>query len=131
MPPLAFVVCLACSALLWLFVTLSREYTVTYDYKVQCKDLPSGKTKANVSSDATVRLTFTARGFAFLSPSYRDKNRVLDLSVKQLVRHKGDNLNSYQFTQSELTEYLRESNDWGEEFEGVESPHTLAIYLSK
>lgn len=131
MPPLAFVVCLAFSALLWFFVTLSREYTVTYDYKVTCTDLPAGKKKADVSSDATLRLTFTAKGFEFLSPTFRDGNRDIRLSVKELVKHKGENLNSYQFSQTEITDYLRSTNQWGEEFVGVEMERPMTIYLSK
>ena len=128
MPPLAFILCLAISALLWVFVTLSREYTVTYDYKVNCTDLPAGKNKADVSSD--LRLTFKAKGFALLNPAFRESNRLLNLSVEELVKHKGKNLNSYQFTQSELTDYLKESETFGEEFVKVEES-SLTIYLSK
>lgn len=130
-PSLAFIICLAISALMWCIVTLSRQYTVTYDYKVACIDLPAGKTKANVSSDATIRLTFKAKGFFFLNPDFSDKNRVVSISVKQLVKHKGENLNSYQFTQTEIAEYLRDSGAFSEELMGMESPNTLAIYLSK
>lgn len=130
---MAFVICLAISALLWVFVTLSREYTVTYDYKVTCVELPLGKSKADVSTgDASnsLRLTFKAKGFALLNPAFRESNRTVELSVKKLIKHKGENLHSYQFTQSELTDYLKEEGVFGEEFESVESP-TMTIYLSK
>lgn len=133
MPPLAFILCLAISAMLWVFVTLSREYTVTYDYKVNCIELPAGKNKANVSTgDAStdLRLTFKAKGFALLNPAFRESNRTIDLSVEQLVKHKGEKLNSYQFTQTELTDYLKESGIFGEEFVKVESP-SMTVYLSK
>lgn len=131
MPPVTFFICLAISVLLWIFVTLSREYSVSYDFKVACTDLPQGKSKANVSSDATLRLTFKAKGFAFLSPQYWKNNRTVNVPVEQLIAHKGDNLNSYQFTQAEITEFVREHGDFGEAFVGVEEPSTLTIYLSK
>lgn len=131
MPSLAFIICLGISALMWVIVTLSHQYTISYDFKVACVDLPSGKNKANVSSDATIRLTFKAKGFTFLNPDFRDRNRIVKISVQQLVKHKGENLNSYQFTQNEISEYLRDTEVFGEELVGMESPNSLTIYLSK
>jgi len=129
MPSLAFVLCLVISAMLWLFVSLAQEYTVNYDYKLSFTDMPPGKSKA-VSGPNTLRLTFKAKGFTLLSPSFWESNRTLRLSVKELVKFKGENLNSYQFTQTELTDYLKESGDFGEELVNVESP-TMTLYLSK
>lgn len=127
-PSLTFILCLAISAMLWLFVTLSREYTVTYDYRINCTDLPSGKSKADVSSD--IRLTFKAKGFSLLNPAYRESNRQINLSVKKLLKltYKDEKIGRYHFTQSELTDYLKDSDTFGEEFVGVESP-TISISL--
>lgn len=128
MPSLTFVICLAISAMLWVFVTLSREYTVTYDYSIHCIDLPSGKNKASVSSD--IRITFRAKGFALLNPAFRESNRQIDLSMKKLLKltYKDERIGRYHFTQSELTDYLKDSDTFGEEFVGVESP-TISISL--
>ena len=62
MPSLTFLVCVAITVLLWVFVTFSREYTVTYDYKVVCSDIPEGRTEA-VLSDSTFTLVFKSKGF--------------------------------------------------------------------
>ncbi|MBO4645644.1 MAG: hypothetical protein J5642_03930 [Bacteroidales bacterium] len=131
MPSLAFCICLLISAVSWFLVTLSQEYTLTYDFKATCTELPEGKKNAHLSSDATLRLTFKAKGFAFLNPRFMDSNRTLNLDVTTLIKHKGANLNSYQFTSNEITEYLHNQNELGVEFVTVESPSTITLYLEK
>lgn len=130
MPPLTFFICLVISALLWIFVSLSQEYTVTYDYKVTFEDFPQEKSKAVAAPD-TIRLTFKAKGFALLAPAYWESNRTLKLSVNKLVNYnKASNLDRYQFTQMELTDYLKEYGKLGEEFVCVESP-PMTLELSQ
>lgn len=123
MPSLTFVICLAVSALLWFLVALSKEYTVTYDYKVNYIDLPKGKHQ--VIAPTTIRLTLKAKGFALLNPKFRESNRKIDLSVTKLLdlTYKEESIGSWHFTQAELTDYLKETNEFGEEFVGVELPH--------
>lgn len=128
MPSLTFLVCVAITGLLWVFVTFSREYTVTYDYKVVCSDIPEGRTEA-VLSDSTFTLVFKSKGFTFLNPKFYKANRVLSLPVSKLLEHKGHNLYSYRFTKNEIKDYIKDSQIFDNYFIDIDSPNEITIYL--
>lgn len=122
-----FLICLIISTLLWLFVKLSREYTVSYEYHVTCCDVPSGKTIDQLS-DSTLILSFKGKGFGFLAPQFLNKNRSVDISIKQLYKTKGS-VETTQFTQNELTDYLKERGELSSSFVSVVEPSILFVYV--
>lgn len=126
-PTLAFVICLGISMLLWLFVKLSREYTVTYNYDVTCMDVPKGK-QVEQLSDSTLMLTFKGKGFVFLTPQFLARNRHIEFSIRQLYKTKGS-VETTQFTQNELTDYLKEYSDLSSSFLTVEEPAIWFVYI--
>lgn len=128
MPSSAFFVCLGIGILAWFFVTFSKEYTVSLDYHVHCTNLPAGKSAA-LLSDSTITLNFKSKGFTFLTPQFYKKNRNIDFSVSQLIQHKGHNLNSYQFSQNELQDYIRNNTEVGAYLLSIEYPDEMTIYL--
>lgn len=129
LPSLTFFICLGISALIWTFLTFSREYEVPMDYSLTCSDLPEGKTTATCS-DPSIVLTFKAKGFFYLQPCFQEKNRNIDLSLRKLTAHKGIGLNTYRFTKNELKDYIRDNGEVSEYFVDVESPYEITIYLA-
>lgn len=128
LPSLTFFICLGISALIWCVLTFSREYEVVLDYSVECINLPEGRTKATCS-DPTISLKFKAKGFIYLTPDFSQKNRNIDLDMKELSSHKGIGLNSYRFTKNELKDYIRESEYVNEYFTDVDAPYEITVYL--
>ena len=61
LPSLAFIVCLLISIACWLLVTLSKDYKMTYEYKLVCENLPEGR-KSVTASDTVISLTFNQKG---------------------------------------------------------------------
>ena len=57
LPSLAFIVCLLISIACWLLVTLSKDYKMTYEFKLVCDNLPEGR-KSVTASDTVLTLTF-------------------------------------------------------------------------
>lgn len=85
LPPLAFLVCLILSAIAWFFINFSIDQEHTLEYKVICSELPDGK-KSCTFSDTTLLLTFKTRGLDYLTPEYAEENRIVNLSVKELIK---------------------------------------------
>ena len=129
LPSLTFFICLGISALVWVFLTFSREYTVTMDYAITCSDLPEGKTTATCS-DPSLALTFKTKGFFYLQPRFQEKNRTINLDVRKLTVHKGLGLSTYRFTKNELKDYIRDIDGLNEYFVDVESPYEITVYLN-
>lgn len=130
MPSSAFFICLGIGILAWFFVTYSKEYDVSLDYRLTCVNLPE---KANdaLLSDSIITINFKAKGYSFLNPRFKKKNRIIELSVNQLLKHKGHNLNSYQITKSELKEYIRENSEISPYLADIERPELITIYIKK
>ena len=126
-PIVTFIICLIISALLWAIMSLSREYTVTYTYQVNCVDIPEGRI-LNQLSENTLSLTFKAKGFGLLNPCFMKKNRRINLSITKLYHHKGA-VETATFTQKELTDYLREFDDLAPSFIGVSAPGAITVYF--
>jgi hypothetical protein len=128
LPSGALLVCLLIAGLAWCIINFSNQYRVTLTYKVSCFDLPKGKQLAGMS-DSIFMLTFNTRGLNYLSSKFSDKNRVLPISIKELINTKGRNRNSYTFTPKELNNYLIDNNLIDPDFVGIENINSWTVEL--
>ncbi len=126
LPSLAFIVCLLISAACWLLVTFSKDYKVTYDYKLVCDNLPEGR-KSVTASDTILTLTFNQKGLRYLMKPYRDKEKVVTISVSDLIKPK-NKVSVYSFTNKEMCDFLSTHN-FGPELVSVSSPEVITFYL--
>ncbi len=126
LPSLAFIVCLLISIACWLLVTLSKEYKMTYDYKLVCENLPEGR-KSVTASDTVITLTFNQKGLRYLSKSFSQDEKVLTISMNDLIKPK-KKVTVYTFTNKELCDYLSTHN-FGSELVAVSSPEVITFYL--
>jgi hypothetical protein len=127
-PSVLFLVCLLIAGLGWCIINFSDQYRVTLTYRVNCYDIPNGKTLVGMS-DSMFTLTFNTRGLNYLSSKFSDANRVLPISLKKLVANKGRNRNSYTFTAKELNSYITENNLIDPDFIGVENINSWTVEL--
>ena len=126
LPSLAFVVCLLISVSFWILVTLSKEYKVSYDYKLVCENLPEGR-KSITASDTVITLTFNQKGVIYLTQPFRVKEKTVTVSVSDLIKPK-NKVTVYTFTNKELCDYLNTHN-FGSELVSVSSPEVITFYL--
>lgn len=126
LPSLAFMVCLIISAGTWMLVTFSKDYKVTYDYKLVCENLPEGRKSVTVS-DTVLSLTFNQKGLRYLMNPYRDKEKVVAVSVNDLIKPK-NKVSVYTFTSKEMCDFLSTHN-FGSELVSVTSPEVITFYL--
>ena len=126
LPPLAFIVCLLISIACWLLVTLSKEYKMTYDFKLVCDNLPEGR-KSVTMSDTVLQLTFNQKGLRYLLKPYSEKEKVVTVSVSDLIKPK-NKVSVYSFSNKEMCEFLVTHN-FGPELVSVSSPEVITFYL--
>ncbi len=126
LPSLAFVVCLLISIACWLLVTLSKDYKMTYEYKLVCDNLPEGR-KSVTASDTILTLTFNQKGLRYLMKPYSEKEKVVTISVNDLIKPK-HKVTVYSFTNKELCDFLVAHN-FGPELVAVSSPDIITFYL--
>jgi hypothetical protein len=126
LPSLAFIVCLLISIACWLLVTLSKDYKMTYEYKLVCDNLPEGR-KSVTMSDTVLQLTFNQKGLKYLTKPYSNKEKVVTVSVSDLIKPK-NKVTVYTFTNKELHEYLVTHN-FGPELVDVSAPEVITFYL--
>lgn len=126
LPSLAFVVCLLISIACWILVSFSKDYKMTYDYKLVCDNLPDGR-KSVTASDTILTLTFNQKGFSYLMKPFSDKEKVVTISISDLIKPK-NKVSVYTFTNKELYEYLATHN-FGPELVAVTSPEVITFYL--
>lgn len=126
LPSYAFLVCLAISVAGWLVVTFSKDYRVTQDYKIQCYNLPEGKKSVTVS-DSVITLTFNQKGLNYLMKPFSDKNKVLYISVADLIKTK-NKVTVYSFTNRDMRDFLSDHN-FGSELVTVEAPEVITFYV--
>jgi hypothetical protein len=125
LPPLAFLVCLVLSAIAWFFINFSRDQEHTLEYKLIYSELPEGK-KSCTFSDTTLLLTFNTRGLDYLTPEYAEENRIVNLSVKELVKNKNKR-SAYSFSNKELCSFLVDNGY--PDLISVEKPEVLTLYV--
>lgn len=126
LPSLAFFVCLLISIACWFLVTLSKEYKMTYEYKLVCDNLPEGR-KSVTASDTVLLLTFNQKGLRYLTKPFTEKEKVVTVSVSELIKPK-NKVTVYSFTNKEMCDFLVEHN-FGSELVAVSSPEVLTFYL--
>ena len=126
LPSLAFVVCLLISVACWVLVTLSKEYKVSYDYKLVCDNLPEGR-KSVTASDSVITLTFNQKGVLYLTKPFREKDKTVTVSVSDLIKPK-NKVTVYTFTNKEMCDYLSTHN-FSSELVAVSSPEVITFYL--
>ncbi|MDL2297256.1 hypothetical protein LJC68_03810 [Bacteroidales bacterium OttesenSCG-928-B11] len=126
-PSVTFIACLVIATVIWLFSTLSKEYTQTLEYRVSCYDLPANKQVATLS-DSILNLRFTTRGFNFMHPKYSDNKLEIGLSVTTLTQN-STKRNVYTLNRRTLTEYIKTQPGFDGAFDEVVSPESITIYL--
>lgn len=99
---------------------------MSYDYKLVCENLPEGR-KSVTSSDTIITLTFNQKGLHYMVKPFSDKEKVLTLSIKDLIKPK-NKVTVYTFTNKELCDYLSTHN-FGPELVAVSSPEVITFYL--
>ena len=109
-----------------MLVTFSKDYKVTYDYKLVCDNLPEGR-KSVTASDTILTLTFNQKGLRYLMKPYRDKEKVVTISVSDLIKPK-NKVSVYSFTNKEMCDFLSTHN-FGPELVSVSSPEVITFYL--
>ncbi len=125
LPPLAFLVCLLLSAIAWFFINFSIDQEHTLEYKLTCSSLPEGK-KTCTLSDTTLLLTFCTKGLNYLTPSFYEENRVVDLNVSELIKNKSKR-SAYSFSNKELRDFLQENVY--PDLKSVDKPEVLTLYV--
>ena len=126
LPSLAFLVCLAIAIAAWVVVTFSKDYRVTYNFKVQCYNLPEGKRTVTVS-DSVLSLTFNQKGLNYLRTPFNEKEKIVYVSVSDLIKPK-QKVSVYTFSNKEMRDFLVRHN-FGSELVAVESPEVVTFYL--
>jgi len=126
LPSLAFMVCLLISIACWILVTFSKDYKVTYEYKLVCDNLPEGR-KSVTASDTVLTLTFNQKGLRYLMKPYSDKEKVVTVSISDLIKPK-HKVTVYSFSNKEMCEYLSTHN-FGPELVAVSAPEVITFYL--
>lgn len=126
LPSLAFMVCLLVSISYWVVVTFSKDYKMTYEYKVVCDNLPEGRKSVTVS-DTVIELTFNQKGLRYLTKPFTKKDKEVTISVSDLIKPK-NRVSVYTFTNREMCDFLVEHN-FGPELVSVSSPEVITFYL--
>lgn len=123
---MAFIVCLLISIAGWLLVTLSKDYKMTYEYKLVCDNLPEGR-KSVTASDSVLTLTFNQKGVRYMMKPFSQKEKVVTVSISDLIKPK-NKVTVYSFTNKELCDFLV-ANNFGSELIAVSSPEVITFYL--
>lgn len=126
LPSLAFMVCLLVSVSYWVVITFSKDYKMTYEYKVVCDNLPEGRKSVTVS-DTVIELTFNQKGLRYLTKPFTKKDKEVTISVSDLIKPK-NKVSVYTFTNKEMCDFLVAHN-FGPELESVSSPEVITFYL--
>jgi hypothetical protein len=126
LPSLAFMVCLLVSISYWVVITFSKDYKMTYEYKVVCENLPEGRKSVTVS-DTVMELTFNQKGLRYLTKPFTNKDKEVTISVSDLIKPK-HKVSVYTFTNKEMCDFLSTHN-FGPELVAVSSPEVITFYL--
>ncbi len=125
LPPLAFLVCLILSSIAWFFYNFSKDQEQTMTYRLVCSDLPEGS-KVCTLSDTTLLLTFNTKGLNYLTPKFAEENRIVNISVKELIRYKPKR-SAYTFSDKELRDFLQEQGY--SDLKSVDKPEVITLYI--
>jgi hypothetical protein len=79
-----FIICLLVSALLWLTIKFSSDYTVEIPYSINLKGIPEGKVLVN-QPDSVLRINVKASGYALLKCRYLSRHDSYEVNVSQWI----------------------------------------------
>ena len=79
-----FIICLLVSALLWLTIKFSSDYTVEIPYSISLKGIPEGKVLVN-QPDSVLRINVKASGYALLKCRYLSRHDSYEVNVSQWI----------------------------------------------
>lgn len=123
-----FLICLIVSGIIWISITLSREYTQKNDFRVVCTDIPAPYQSAKIST-GTFTLVFHARGFDFIKSGYTKKNQEIKLPLKKLLKNENLLTGEYTFSKFEMSDFLKENIFREDEFVEIETPENITVQL--
>jgi hypothetical protein len=92
---IVFLVCLAISVLMWLFIELMKDYTDEIKYKVTFVNVPKDLILTE-SGDSVISIGMYAQGFELLAAKYAQKQNELTIDLSSLkIRANGDGYSAY------------------------------------
>lgn len=82
-----FVLCLLLSVFMWLFIKLTRDYTVDFHFTIDYKHYPKNLVLTE-APDSTLTIGVNAKGFELISARYLHSSRSLTVDIKDIrIRH--------------------------------------------
>lgn len=86
-----FLLCLFISALIWLLIKLTDEYSTTIEFPVTYSDIPEGKLLTN-DLDSTVTIGLRDKGFSLVYLKYFSGKKPMDIRISDLNLKPRDDL---------------------------------------
>ncbi len=122
-----FVIFIIVSAIFWLLIKLSQEYSETYNMSITYQDVPNNKLLTQ-KIDSTVKFNITARGFYLLELSLLHPEELI-IHLKNYTIHKSDE-NKYYISTLPLKESIAKLLDIDPTLVNF-SKNTLSFKLEK
>lgn len=92
---IVFLVCLAISILMWLFIELMKDYTDEIRYKVNFINAPKDLILTN-SGDNEIKVAMNAQGFELLAAKYSRSPKILTVDLSTLkIRQSSEGYTAY------------------------------------
>lgn len=126
---IVFLVCLAISILMWLFIELMKDYTDEIKYNVTFVNAPNNLILTH-SGDSVISIGMSAQGFELLAAKYAHKLRELTIDLSTLkIRPNGESYMAYMPT-AQIIEQLGTQIRFEKEITYIK-PDTLFFRFSK
>ncbi|RLD86528.1 MAG: hypothetical protein DRJ09_11730 [Bacteroidetes bacterium] len=122
-----FIIFIIVSAIFWLLIKLSQEYSETYNMSITYQDVPNNKLLTQ-KIDSTVKFNITARGFYLLELSMLHPEELV-IHLKNYTIHKSDE-NVYYISTLPLNENIAKLLDIDPSLISF-SKNTLSFKLEK
>jgi hypothetical protein len=84
-----FLVCLAISIMMWLFIELMKDYNDEIKYSITFSNVPKDLVFTN-SDDTLISIGMRAQGFELLAAKYAKRNRTLEVDLSTLKIRRSD-----------------------------------------
>lgn len=126
---IVFLVCLAISILMWLFIELMKDYTDEIKYNVTFVNAPNNLILTH-SGDSVISIGMSAQGFELLTAKYAHKLRELTIDLSALkIRPNGESYMAYM-PSAQIVEQLGTQIRFEKEITYIK-PDTLFFRFSK
>lgn len=126
---IVFLVCLAISILMWLFIELMKDYTDEIKYNISFINVPKDLILTN-SGDSVISIGMNAQGFELLAAKYSKAIRHLTVDLSTLkIRPTGDGYTAY-LPSTRIMEQLGSQIRFEKEITYIK-PDTLFFRFSK